>query len=221
VPGLRPPTIPDAVRAALSNIPVGGGPGDPDVDEGGGEPGLTPAERVIGWNTLEVLSLAAGNPDTPVNAIPGSAHAHCQLRFVVGTDAASLGTVVRAHLDQHGFSMVDVEPGHLMNATRADPDGPWVRFALASLERTEGIPAALLPDLGGSLPNDVFADGLGLPTIWIPHSYPACAQHAPDEHPLARQALRLMTALFWDLGEHPATDAGGFSRFLPGLRGEG
>ena len=38
-----------------------------------GEPGLSPAERVIGWNTLEVLSLGAGNPDTPVNVIPGSA----------------------------------------------------------------------------------------------------------------------------------------------------
>jgi hypothetical protein len=42
-------------------------------------------------------------------------------------------------------------------------------------------------------------------------TYPACAQHAPDEHlsaPLARQALQLMAALFWDLGfwhpgEHP------------------
>lgn len=58
-------------------------------------------------------------------------------------------------LDQYGFSMVDVEPGHHLLAR------------------------------------------------------------------LARQALRLMTALFWDLGEHPATDAGGFSRFLPGFRGEG
>ncbi len=206
VPGLRPPPIPNAVRAALSTIPAGGDPGDPDIDEDWGEPGLTPAERVIGWNTLEVLSLAAGNPDTPVNAIPGSAHAHCQLRFVVGTGAASLARAVRAQLDQHGFTMVDVEPGHLMNATRTDPDDPWVRFALASLERTEGIAPALLPNLGGSLPNDAFAGGLGLPTIWIPHSYPACAQHAPDEHllaPLARQALRLMTALFWDLGEHP------------------
>lgn len=27
---------------------------------------------------------------------------------------------------------------------------------------------ALLPNLGGSLPNDVFADTLGLPTLWIP-----------------------------------------------------
>src|SRR5207245_5214215 len=96
------------------------------------------------------------------------------------------------------------EPGGVMHASRTDPGSPWVQFALASLERTEGSPPALLPNLGGGLPNDVFTDQLGLPTIWIPHSYPACAQHAPDEHllaPLARQALQLMAALFWDLGE--------------------
>jgi acetylornithine deacetylase/succinyl-diaminopimelate desuccinylase-like protein len=206
VPGLRPPPIPDNVRAALRTIPVGGGLGDPDIDQDWGEPGLTPAERVIGANTLEVLSLAAGNPDPPVNAIPGSAHAHCQLRFVPGTDTPGLVTAVRDHLDARGFGMVTVEPGHVMNASRTDPDHPWVRFALDSMERTEGIAPALLPNLGGSLPNDAFTDGLGLPTIWIPHSYPACAQHAPDEHllaPLARQSLRLMTALLWDLGESP------------------
>jgi acetylornithine deacetylase/succinyl-diaminopimelate desuccinylase-like protein len=205
VPGLRPPPVPAAVRAALATIPVGGTPGDPEVDLDWGEPGLTPAERVYGANTLEVLSLAAGNPDSPVNAIPGSAHAHCQLRFVTGTPVTGMTAALREHLDRHGFTMVAVEPGHVMNASRTDPDDPWVRFALASLARTEGIPPALLPNLGGSLPNDVFTDGLGMPAIWIPHSYPACAQHAPDEHliaPLARQALRLMAALFWDLGEH-------------------
>jgi acetylornithine deacetylase/succinyl-diaminopimelate desuccinylase-like protein len=204
VPALRSPLMPDAVRDALSTITVGGGPGDPDIDQGWGEPGLTPAERVIGANTLEVLSLAAGNPDTPVNAIPGSAHAHCQLRFVVGTDVTGMADALRAHLDSRGFGMVAVEPGHVMYASRTDPGHPWVRFALASLERTAGAAPALLPNLGGSLPNDVFTDGLGLPTIWIPHSYPACAQHAPDEHllaPLAREALRLMAGLFWDLGE--------------------
>lgn len=206
VPGLRPPPIPGPVRAALGTVPAGGGPGDPGIDTDWGEPGLTPAERVAGWNTLEVLSLAAGNPDTPVNAIPGSAHAHCQLRFVVGTDTAGLAAAVRAHLGQHGFGMVRVEPGHLMTATRTDPDHPWVTFALASLARTAGEAPVLLPNVGGSLPNEAFAGTLGLPTIWVPHSYPACAQHAPDEHllaPLARQALQLMAALFWDLGERP------------------
>jgi acetylornithine deacetylase/succinyl-diaminopimelate desuccinylase-like protein len=205
VPSLRTPPIPEAVRDALSTITVGGSADDPDIDQDWGDPALTPAERVIAGNTLEVLSLAAGNPDTAVNAIPGSAHAHCQLRFVPGTDVAGMIPAIRAHLDENGFSLVSVEPGHLMNTSRTDPEHPWVRFVLASLERTEGTRPDLLPNLGGGLPNDVFTDGLGLPTIWIPHSYPACAQHAPDEHllaPLARQALRLMAGLFWDLGDH-------------------
>ena len=205
VPGLRPPSIPDNVRAALRDIPIGGDTDDPDSDTDWGEPDLTPAERLVAWNTIEVLSLSAGNPDTPIGAIPGSAHAHCQLRFVVGTDIDNLVPMVRAHLDEHGFTMVEIEPGHVMRATRTDPADEWVRFALESLARTESV--TLLPNLGGSLPNDCFADVLGMPTIWIPHSYPACAQHAPNEHllaPLARQALGLMAGLFWDVGDYAA-----------------
>ncbi|WP_421106196.1 M20 family metallopeptidase [Streptomyces sp. NEAU-S77] len=208
VPALLPPAIPDAVRRALADIPVGGGAEDPAIDEGWGEPGLTPAERLVGWNTFEVLALGAGTPDAPVGAIPGTAVAHCQLRFVVGTDVADLGKVLRDHLDQHGYPMVEVEVGRAMPATRTDPDHPWVRWAAGSVERTTGAPPAILPNLGGTIPNDAFADELGLCTVWVPHSYPACAQHAPDEHllaPLAREALQIMAGLFWDLGDTART----------------
>ena len=81
------------------------------------------------------------------------------------------------------------------------------RWAAASLERSTGKRPALLPNLGGSLPNDIFADQLGLPTLWVPHSYPACAQHAPNEHLLgsvAREGLAIMAGLFWDLGTQGA-----------------
>jgi acetylornithine deacetylase/succinyl-diaminopimelate desuccinylase-like protein len=204
VAGLRPPPIPDAVRAALADIEVGGGADDPCIDADWGEPGLTPAERVFGWNTLEVLAMVAGNAGQPVNAIPPEARAHCQLRFVVGSDWPRLREHVQAHLVAHGLSMVEVGEPVTMAATRLDPDSPWVRWALTSIERTSGRRPALLPNLGGSLPNDVFADTLGLPTLWVPHSYPACAQHAPDEHllaPVAREALQIMAGLFWDLGD--------------------
>lgn len=93
-------------------------------------------------------------------------------------------------------------------ATRLDPADPWVRFTLQSIERTTAKAPVLLPNLGGSLPNDVFAEGLGLPTVWIPHSYAACQQHAPDEHllaPVVREALQLMAGLWWDLGERGGT----------------
>jgi acetylornithine deacetylase/succinyl-diaminopimelate desuccinylase-like protein len=204
VEGLRPPPIPAAVGAAIRDLEVGGGPDDPAIDEGWGEPGLTPGERVFGWNALEVLAMGSGNPERPVNAIPPAAIAHLHLRFVVGTDWQHAAEHVRGHLDAHGFDMVRVRPGASMPATRVSPDHPWVKKAIASLERTTGRGVVVLPNLGGTLPNDVFADILGMPTIWVPHSYPGCSQHAPDEHllaPLAREGLAMMTGLFWDVGE--------------------
>ena len=208
VPGLRPPAIPANVRAALAGLQVGGGPGDPAIDADWGEADQTPIERVLAWNALEVLAMRTGNPDFPVNAIPAHAQAHLQLRFVVGTDIARLREHVQAHLRAQGLGGIEVSAPVVMQATRLDPDNAWVRFALQSIERSTGIAPALLPNLGGSLPNDVFAQGLGLPTVWLPHSYPACAQHAPDEHllkPVARQALQLMAGLYWDLGEQAAS----------------
>ncbi|MGW0710893.1 M20 family metallopeptidase [Streptomyces sp. NPDC002643] len=207
VEALRPPAIPAPVAAALADLTVGGGEADPPVDTDWGEPGLTPAERVLAWNTLEILTLSAGDPARPVGAIPGRAHADIQLRFVVGTRWQDLEQAIRAHLDAHGLPMVEVELLQAVPATRLDPDSPWVRWAAASLHRTTGTPPAVLPNLGGTLPNDAFADILGLPTVWIPHSHPSCAQHAPDEHllaPVARESLRIMAGVFWDLGEPPA-----------------
>lgn len=204
IEGLRPPELPASVRRALAGLDVGGGPNDPEVDVDYGEPGLTPTERVIGWNNIEVLAFKTGNPEKPVNAIPPYAYAHMQIRFVVGTDWERLGEIVRAHLDAHGFPMIDVEVERGVMATRLDPEDPWVLWALASMRETTGKAPVLLPNLGGTLPNDVFADVLGLPTLWVPHSYPACSQHAPDEHLLgsvAREALQIMAGLFWDLGD--------------------
>jgi acetylornithine deacetylase/succinyl-diaminopimelate desuccinylase-like protein len=204
VPALRPPPIPASVVRALADIEPGE-TGGPAIDVDWGEPGVTPAERVFGWNALEVLAFKTGNPEHPVNAIPPRASAHMQLRFVVGCDVSTFASAIRAHLDDHGFPSVRVVSSRAETtaATRLDPDHPWVKRVAASIERTTGIRPAILPNLGGTLPNDCFADVLGLPTVWIPHSYPACAQHAPDEHllaPVARQGLAIMAGLFCDLG---------------------
>ncbi|WP_342131612.1 M20 family metallopeptidase [Hydrogenophaga sp. OTU3427] len=204
VEGLRPPPVEAAVRAALREVAIGGDADDPATNPAWGEPGLSEAERLMAWNTLEVLALGAGAPDRPINAIPHTAVAHCQLRFVPGTRWTELAQIVRAHLDERGFTDVEVEVIAATPATRLPLDNPWVAWSLASIERSVAQPATLLPNLAGSLPNDVFAGVLGLPTLWVPHSYPACSQHAPNEHLLgsvAREGLQLMAGLYWDLGE--------------------
>lgn len=205
IPEWVPTELPAAVRRALADCQVDGGADGPEIEPDWGEPGLSPAERVFGWCSFEVLAYKTGNPETPVNAIPPRAWARCQLRFVVGVDPDDLIPALRRHLDSHGFSMVKIALTResMFRATRIDPDDAWVQWAVDSLERTSGQKTALLPNLGGSLPNDIFTDVLGLRTIWVPHSYPGCSQHAPNEHlppELLRQALGLMTGLYWDLG---------------------
>ena len=202
----RPDTLAPAVREALAGLEVDGGADGPKVDADWGEPDLTPAERVFGWSSFEVLAFTTGNPDRPVNAIPPRASAHVQLRYVVGVDPADIVPALQRHLADAGFPMVKVTAARegFFQATRLDPRHPWVIWAKNSLEKTSRQQTAILPNLGGSLPNDIFADDLGLPTVWIPHSYASSNQHAPNEHmlaPVARDALRLMAGLMWDLGE--------------------
>jgi hypothetical protein len=111
---------------------------------------------------------------------------------------------IQRRFDKGGFSMVKVRATQSFAASRTDLGSPWIKWAADSIRQTTGKEPAVLPNFGGSLPNDVFSDVLGLPTIWVPHSYPGCSQHAPDEHILlsvTEEALSLMAGLFWDLGE--------------------
>ncbi|WP_223426590.1 M20 family metallopeptidase [Tateyamaria pelophila] len=204
VPEWRPDSLTDTVRAALRDLPVAGGDG-PAVVADWGEESLTPAERVFGWNSFAVLAMVSGVPDAPVNAISGWARATCQLRFVVGTDPAEVVPGLRRHLDAHGFDKVKIElhDRGFFSATRLDPTHPWAQFVGASIRETAGE-LHVLPNLAGSLPNDSFTDILELPTIWVPHSYRGCSQHAPNEHvlkPVCRDGLRVMAGIFWDIGE--------------------
>jgi len=123
-----------------------------------------------------------GDIAKPANAIPGHAQAVLQLRFVVGTGVEKAVDAIRAHLQRNGFAMVEVSATQSFAASRTDFDSPWVDWIAESIRQTTGKAPAVLPNFGGSLPNDVFSDALGLPTIWVPHSYPGCSQHAPDEH---------------------------------------
>ena len=198
--------IPTAVRKALEGLVVDGGADGPAIEPWWGEPGLTGAEKVYGWCNFEVLAFETGDPKAPVNAIPPRAFARCQLRFTVDVDQNDVIPAIRRHLAREGLGMVEVTSARdeVFGATRLDPADPWVEKACASLEMTTGARPALLPNLGGALPNDIFADVLTLKTIWVPHSYPGCSQHAPDEHvpaALFREALGIMAGLYWDMGE--------------------
>ena len=221
VPALAAPTMTKAVKDCLADVEIDGGEAGPQVDEGWGEPGLTSAERVHASNVFNILAFTTGTPGRPVNAIPPKAIANCQLRFVPGTAVDGVMPALQRHLDAKGFTSVKVMPPPSVNdgrfsASRTEPDHPWALFAAASLQRSANAKPAVVPQSGGSICNGIFTEILGMPTIWIPHSYPSCSQHAPDEHILlsvTRSAAALMAGLYWDIGD--AAPPGGGRKDAP------
>lgn len=209
VPEMTPGHIPSNVREALARCHIEPVPGDPPIEQWWGEPGLTSEEKVFGWSSFEVMEMECGNLAQPLYAIPPRAQARMQLRFPVHVDYAAVVPAIRRVLKEAGYDRVIVsDPSDaIFPASRLDPDHPWVKRVAASIETTTGQPPAILPNLGGSLPNNIFSDQLGLPTVWIPHSYPGCLQHAANEHlPVAivREGLAIMAGLYHDLGQPAA-----------------
>ena len=51
---------------ALAGVPLASAAGEPAADPQWGEPGLSAAEKVLAWNSFEVLAWTAGDPDDHV-----------------------------------------------------------------------------------------------------------------------------------------------------------
>lgn len=221
VPDWTPKGIPASVRAALAEIEFADTPGAPEIDPDWGEPGLTRAEKVLGWTSLIVLAGVTGLPDRPVNAVQGKARMRLQLRHTVDVDAARLLPALREHLDAHGFRQVAIHPMEERDnfkASRTDPANPWVGAVAASIAMTTGKKPSVIPNSSGSNPSQLFVDALGVPTIWLPQSYSGCGQHGPNEHGLGslmREGLTIMAGIFWDIGAAGAPRYPTTSRLAP------
>jgi acetylornithine deacetylase/succinyl-diaminopimelate desuccinylase-like protein len=130
-PLLRPQGVPQSVLDSVRELPLGGQPGDPAIDDGWGQPGLSPAQRLFAWNTLEVLGLECGTARRAIGAIPATARAVLQLRHVVDTDLHDI-----EHRLQHRAGAGDPpEPGR---------DHPQRRLRGRSAS-ADPLGAALLP----------------------------------------------------------------------------
>ncbi len=211
VEGWRP-NIPPHVREVLTGIDREAGASAPKIDDSWGEPGLSRIEKVVAFNSFEVLAFETGNPERPVNAVPPKARAVCQLRYVDGTDEANIEANLKQHLAVRGFTSVKVEPPPASNngrfyASRTDPRHPFAQWVKGAVERSSNHPCGVLPNGGGSNMTYILQYIVGMPCAWLPLSYAGCSQHAPNEHmlaPLMREGLRHVTGIYWDLGD-PAT----------------
>ncbi len=204
---LKPRSVPPTVRRALADLPLAAAEGEPAIDPDWGEPGLSAAEKVLGWNSFEVLAWppairrarsTRSRPrprPTARSAIPSTASRRASWRRSATRSARPVSGGSRCGLP--------ISPFSTPRAPTPSTAGWRSRGARSSAPPAACRSCCRTP--AAALPNDGFAEVLGLPTVWVPHAHRGCRQHAPNEHALPavlREGLLIMTGLFWDLGEN-------------------
>ncbi|NOT03295.1 MAG: M20/M25/M40 family metallo-hydrolase [Anaerolineales bacterium] len=113
---------------------------------------------------------------------PAFASAKVDFRLVPGQKPEDIVAKLRLHLDNEGFSDIQVTLLGGEPAARTDPDDPFIKIVVDTAEEVFESPMEIVPMIGGSGPNYPFVHDLGLPVATMGHGYPDTRAHAPNEN---------------------------------------
>ncbi len=138
--------------------------------------------RLLLEPNLNVAGLGSGyqGPGSKT-IIPSSARAKLDVRLVMDQTPDEIEDKIRAHLGQHGFGDVELRRHGAMAPSRTPVDHPFGRAVVRAVTQAWGRPPVVLPNLGGSIPDWLFTQVLGVPSVWVPYAPHDEANHAPNE----------------------------------------
>jgi len=191
--------IDDATRAILAAVPD-------DETQILENMGLTRPDAVaatlqeaIQYPSLNIRGLSSGwVGDAARTIIPGTATAEIDIRLVKESNYEYLLHLVRSHIVELGYHVIDHEPtmaerlDHAnivsfthqfgYNAYRSDFDALAGRMARAGMRHLYGEEPVLIRTSGGSVPISPFVETLGVPTATVPTVNIDNNQHSPNEN---------------------------------------
>ncbi|MCK4901295.1 MAG: M20/M25/M40 family metallo-hydrolase [Anaerolineales bacterium] len=114
--------------------------------------------------------------------LPARASAKVDFRLVPDQTPEQVLNGLRSHLDEEGFSDVQITYLGGESPARTDPDDPFVFLVVNSAEPVYGQKMQIVPMVGGSGPNHAFVHYLNLPIATAGVGYPGSQAHAPNEN---------------------------------------
>ncbi len=179
--GVVPPT--ELERRAMAEFNY-------DVDEAKRSVGATsldgpvdvpPLERLMFMPTLTVNGLEAGHDAKSV--IPCEATAHLDVRLVANQDPDSMFDLLRNHLRQIApDATVERRGADSYLPSRTPLDLPIAAKVISAVRTGFGRDPLRVPCSGGTLPDSIFARGLGIPVLDVPYAGRDQRNHAPNEN---------------------------------------
>lgn len=201
---VRPPTV--AFKAAMASIPL-------DQREALATVGIDslppPADlgyfdRLMTTPTLNIAGFTSGyGGPGPKTVIPSTATVKMDMRLVPNQRTDDIFEKFQAHVARHTPDVEVLRHGG-MEPSYTPVEHPYSRVVRRAVETGFGTPPIDVPLLGGSLPDAVFTQTLGLPSFLVPYANSDERNHAPNENiELSRfyAGIRTAAALFAYLTE--------------------
>ena len=133
--------------------------------------------------TLNIQGLWSGHLGAePKTITPAEAHARIDMRLVPDQDPDEIVAGLRTHLDEHGFTDVELIRFGDARAWWTDPADPLVAAAVSASEAVTGQPAASTVSMPGTTPMYRFCAAHGVPNTTLGAARDDCRAHAPDEN---------------------------------------
>ena len=133
--------------------------------------------------TCTICGLTAGyqGPGSKT-VLPAQASAKLDFRLVPDMDPEDVLGKLRAHLAAEGFADIEVRRLGAERPGRTDTQHPFVKLVAEAARDVYGQPQRIWPMSGGSGPNAVFIEELGVPISSAGVGYPDSRIHAPNEN---------------------------------------
>jgi acetylornithine deacetylase/succinyl-diaminopimelate desuccinylase-like protein len=133
--------------------------------------------------TCTICGLTSGyQGEGSKTVLPARASAKIDFRLALGQTPEQVLTGLRRHLDEQGFSDVQITNLGGDAPARTDPEDPFVQMVVRAANEVYDRPMEIVPMTGGSGPNYAFIHYLKVPVATSGIGYPGAQTHAPNEN---------------------------------------
>jgi acetylornithine deacetylase/succinyl-diaminopimelate desuccinylase-like protein len=147
------------------------------------EGGLELKREAIFTPTCTICGLTSGyqGPGSKT-VLPSEASAKVDFRLIPNQDPQEVLLQMRDHLNNEGYSDIEITFLGGEAPARTDPDDPFLQMVVESAREVYGVPMMIQPMSGGSGPNHAFIHHLKVPVATAGVGYPDSRAHAPNEN---------------------------------------
>jgi acetylornithine deacetylase/succinyl-diaminopimelate desuccinylase-like protein len=185
--GVEP--MPDEATAAFERLPTDLDAVLADIGLEAMDPSyqnLSYFERLASIPSLTINGISTGDLNRTI--IPHAASARLDVRLVAGQSPERVFATIESHLARHAPS-VTVTNEMAVPPSRTPLTNPFTPVISAAIQDVTGEVPLLVPSYGGTLPDYVWTQLLGVASLGIPIGNPDEANHAPNENLEIRRYL--------------------------------